>query len=338
MGMDDLTARVSLLAMQGTPIEEIARQLSISEAEVTAALERAAEFRRSLVAPDPPSGFFDVTPPFASEPARQSNPQRFESTVVGVLPADGTATLGGVDLPAGRRRFADAGEDAAIWITDAPVGNTGSTWLALTSAFADTGLWPIVATGLVDGSERPWDSGEFEPQRVELIDAGRALDFLRSGWAFVSEEDDDFVMDVVEPFGRKFPGLTPAPLLFDPANVDQVASGFAPRRLALIAVERPADVVTRLGWRGTVNVTTDLPGVSSVLRSWEDRFGAVLAAMSFDSLVLAVQGAPTTVDEALPIAAEHYAFAPDEIEQGVGSIRLHAEEIIGAIAWQFWWD
>ncbi|MGZ6944363.1 MAG: DUF4253 domain-containing protein [Acidimicrobiia bacterium] len=340
MGMDDITARVSLLAMQGMQVDEIGRQLGISIAEVEAALERSAEFSRSLDLPALPPEFFAVEPqPLRADALLRTEPRRFTSQSAGTLPDDGPAVVGGVELPIGRRKRSVASEELVLWITDEPVMETGPVWLALVNAFEATGLWPIVTTGLFDASERPWDTGEFHPRSVDGVDVARAAELLRRGWdGGVPDEEEEIVDEIVGPFGPEFPGLTPAPLAYGQLAIDQVASAFAPRRIALVAAWRPGDVITRLGWLGAENVTQDVAGISSVLRSWEDRFGAVLAAMSWDSIVLAVQGVPGTVAESLPIAAEHFAFCPDQIERGLGSVRAHAEAITNAVFWRFWLD
>jgi hypothetical protein len=41
---------------------------------------------------------------------------------------------------------------------------------------------------------------------------------------------------------------------------------------------------------------------------------------------------------ATAIAAEHYAFCPDNVDQGVGSIGEYAESLVDADLWPFWWD
>jgi Domain of unknown function (DUF4253) len=52
------------------------------------------------------------------------------------------------------------------------------------------------------------------------------------------------------------------------------------------------------------------------MRSWEDRFGARVIGVGFADLYVSVAAPPATLDEALPVAAEHFAFCPDNIWQG----------------------
>jgi hypothetical protein len=43
-------------------------------------------------------------------------------------------------------------------------------------------------------------------------------------------------------------------------------------------------------------------------------------------------------DAALAVAAEHFAFCPDNIYQDAGSIQDYAAGVRGAAIWSFWWD
>ncbi|MFD5465999.1 DUF4253 domain-containing protein [Kitasatospora sp. NPDC127059] len=70
----------------------------------------------------------------------------------------------------------------------------------------------------------------------------------------------------------------------------------------------------------------------------ERRFGAQLVEVGFDTLQLSVPVPPATPAEALPPAAEHAAFCPDQIHQGAGSLTAYAAELVGAHQWHFWWD
>ncbi|XHM95790.1 DUF4253 domain-containing protein [Peterkaempfera sp. SMS 1(5)a] len=75
------------------------------------------------------------------------------------------------------------------------------------------------------------------------------------------------------------------------------------------------------------------------MRSWEDRFGARLVALTHDVLYLSVAAPPHTFDQALAVAAEHFAFCPDSIWQGSDTIRAHAARgVLNRPLWGFWWD
>jgi hypothetical protein len=97
-----------------------------------------------------------------------------------------------------------------------------------------------------------------------------------------------------------------------------------------------ASILACLGWHRENN-SISAAELSAVLRSWEDRFGARLFEVGFDEIRLLVTRPPQTLEEALPIAAEHVVF----------SGKSHAEcEYVSQIAtaivnnpfWDFWWD
>lgn len=71
------------------------------------------------------------------------------------------------------------------------------------------------------------------------------------------------------------------------------------------------------GWLGAINVTG--PAEVAAVRSWEERFGVVLAGLGFDTLTLLVPHPPGDERHALPIAAEIAALCPDALWQGPAS-------------------
>ena len=38
------------------------------------------------------------------------------------------------------------------------------------------------------------------------------------------------------------------------------------------------------------------------------------------------------------LVAEHYAFCPDNVDQGSDESSAYGEEIAGSPSWMFWWD
>jgi hypothetical protein len=167
---------------------------------------------------------------------------------------------------------------------------------------------------------------------------------MEGWWAEWVERRDEDGFPELEPYGRRWPGLAPA------GDTGQEPDDFADQyvrdnddgtsRIILVAAARGADVLTAVGWEGAVNYTGDNSWLSSVLRSWEDRFGARLVEIGFDTLHLAVAAPPVTSGHCEHVAAEHFAFCPDNIVQGLNpAIRAYAAEQVRAKAgWSFWWD
>lgn len=114
-------------------------------------------------------------------------------------------------------------------------------------------------------------------------------------------------------------------------------------RLAVVDATRPADIPAVLGWTGIANYFPfqDLVCLSSVLRRWEDRWGALLVEMDRSRLHLSVACPPISDGECLRAAAEHFAFCPDQQDPQNGHVHTlgsYAQKIRGARSWHFWWD
>lgn len=253
---------------------------------------------------DAPDGDLAVVPP---GPWRAGQPGR--------LPPAGPLQLGPVSLGPGRRvtprPFDGSSPPSSIWITDEPVVGAAGAWAALAEHFPQTGLWPLRLTSLYDGSGRPWN-GELEPGTEADVDAIDVLQTLQRGWR-------DSLVPIrnpwppgtgpLAPFGQHFPGPARSQTAHVPAVFIAGAS-----RLGLVSCRRPADAIALAGWTGAINVTGSAQ-VSAVLRSWEDRFGAVLVGLSFGSMTLLVTRPPTTRDDALRVAAEVAALCPHALWQ-----------------------
>jgi hypothetical protein len=254
------------------------------------------------------------------------------------LAADPTGRSLGLHLPPGA--LLDTTVDGPwpeplLWRADAPAAP--GDWLRLASARRTAGLHPVLVGG-GDGSEPHPDKWDLDPDLASYPGDHDAEEVLAELWEeYAAEEDPDW------------PGLAPAgPPAADPdARAADIADALAggsdwlkEPRLALVPARRSADIPAAIGWSGPVNHTTDVAPLCAVLRSWEDRFGIRIVALTFDRLAVSVAAPPETLAEAEAIAAEHFAFCPDAITQGSRtSLRAYAEhEVLGARSWSFWWD
>ncbi|MFD3325883.1 DUF4253 domain-containing protein [Streptomyces sp. NPDC058701] len=284
------------------------------------------------------------------KPPRARNP-------LSVLADDPRGRSLGLELPPGtvvaapgRRRWGRAPEPL-LWVSDGAVG-AGDLAAHRTPATAAAGLQAVLFQDR-RGLERWWHEREFMPQRMSDPDDHRVEPVLRALWTGVVPDPVEGAEgeELIAPFGRRWPGLArPGPEgVPDPADAEAaacaladelIATGFLPSpRLALVPAGRSADVPAAAGWCGPTNHENDTALLSVVLRSWEDRFGARVVALGFDELQVSVSAPPPTADRALPVAAEHFAFCPDNVRQGSGSIRAYAEEAVtGTRHWGFWWD
>ncbi len=240
------------------------------------------------------------------------------------------------DLPAGRLVKRDGGTEPAYWISSQPAGR--GDWARWRARHAETGLWPVMLLDQDNGS----DVLSLCDLETTAADARRSQHVLRELWAKSVPDDDENVSEWLAPHGRRWPGLCPPiPLSADPEAVaitgaDTLVSSKS--ALALIPAPDGARALTALPWTGPLNLDNDTGLFASVVSDWQERFGARVIGLSLDVLILTVAAAPRTRDEALAIAAEHFAFCPDIILQGAGSISDYADSIQGDSTWGFWWD
>lgn len=240
----------------------------------------------------------------------------------GPLPEADTRDFAGIVLPPGRIVTAEEGRGApAAWISTELLAEDQLTQLvrSLAAAFPRTGLWPLQALGLDNGNlDRPWGNGEMDGPEGEIPDA---LDVL------TRKHSENPTVPAVT-------ALAPAAAGPDlqPDQLDVEAGG-----LLLVPVARPADVAAALGWWGGTNYCMSGADFSAVLRSWEDRFGAILVSIGFDTMMVQVGRRPETEEQVDALLREHYAFCPDNIDQGMqpDAFRLGLSEWP---YWNFWWD
>lgn len=191
-------------------------------------------------------------------------------------------------------------------------GDLERLWEELVLSFSDNGLWPVgVAADDIDDIV----SGEYFASPEEVTTNAAA--FLR--------ENNPSLTDLAAPL---FDGTSPSivPLPTEPGG-----------GILVVPCTRPADVPATLGWLGPCNYDYDGSDISAVLRSWEERFGAVVMTLGPATLTLQVPNTPTEEAEQEKLAQEHYAFCPDNIDQGAGSIEDYIPAI-DSLAWGFWWD
>ncbi|MFF3174638.1 DUF4253 domain-containing protein [Streptomyces sp. NPDC057900] len=158
--------------------------------------------------------------------------------------------------------------------------------------------------------------------------------------------DTDRRLAVTAPFGQTWPGLASRREIV--TRPDHLAAEYAQAfladhpqtRLGLVIAESGAEALTVAGWSGPCNYDNDTAKFSAVVRDWEHRFGARVVAVGFSTLHLSIASPPMDEHEALLVAAEHFAFCPDNIWQGSRPYTLaaYAERITRARHWDFWWD
>ena len=259
------------------------------------------------------------------------------------LTTDPTGGTLGLALPAGRLiDTTDEGpwHEPLLWHADAP--SAPGDWAAHHDAYRAAGLVPVVIeVGGGQGGPQDW---ELMPADTSYPGDHDAEEVLTEFWEEYAAEED------------VWPGLSPATTSTTSTeagqtDADELAAQLADAllapgsslkepRLALVPARRSADVPAAIGWSGPANYESDTARLCAVLRSWEDRFGIRVLALTFNQLTLSVAAPPTTLTEAEAVAAEHFAFCPDNITQGPhNTLRTYAEhELLNTRTWTFWWD
>lgn len=217
---------------------------------------------------------------------------------------------------------------------------------ALRAEHPRSGLWPLLLCDENEVYGQRCTVGVALPEPQEHIDRWRAADVMARIWDGLCAADDDlgpaYDLDTLDPFDYRCPApARPGSLLADPDILaNQLVRQFVDEdtRLALVPVRRGADVLATLGWSGAANHVSRTAGLSAILRSWEDRFGARVLRLGPDRLDVSVAAPPQEPMHAAAVAAEHWTFCPDRVLQESGSISAHAEEIRGRRIWSFWWD
>ncbi|MGW9135289.1 DUF4253 domain-containing protein [Streptomyces sp. NPDC055681] len=267
------------------------------------------------------------------------------ATLPNPLPSLATS---GLQLPPGT--LVDATHDGPwheplLWYADGSA--TPDTWPRLLDEGRAVGLLPVLLDG---GTRGEWpEKWELSPGMTSYPGDHHAEDVLCELWEEYAE--DELEGAAIEPFGPEWPGLAPTPSVSDPADAEERATEIAARltdtdgrmpgaRAALVPARRSADIPAAIGWTGPLNYENDVARLCAVLRSWEDRFGIRVVALGFDHLIVSVATPPTAVDEAVAVAAEHFAFCPDNIAHNTpDTLRAYADQyVLGEDSWSFWWD
>jgi hypothetical protein len=242
-----------------------------------------------------------------------------------------------------------------LWQADGPAGP--DSWSELMAARA-AGLLPVLLeSGSIPGG-RDVTNWELDPGMMTYPGDHDAEEVLADSWsgylAETTADEEDDARETLAPYDLEWPGLAPGPVA-DPSHregrdPDLVAAELTAElvgtdqldnpRAALAYARRSADIPAAVGWTGPVNHEPDVARLCAVLRSWEDRFGLRVVALGFATLTATVAEPPATEQEAEAIAAEHFAFCPDNITQGwYDSLREYAHKaVLHRGTWRFWWD
>jgi Domain of unknown function (DUF4253) len=119
--------------------------------------------------------------------------------------------------------------------------------------------------------------------------------------------------------------------------VTSLRLGFTPF-LGLVPVARSADIPAVIGWGAEASDLLADEELSAVLRSWEQRFGARVVALT-DAMYVSVAAPPRTHEHAEHLALEHLLLCSDNLWDGADeTLAGYVDQILGADLWKFRWD
>lgn len=210
---------------------------------------------------------------------------------------------------------------------------------------ADAGDYDDEDGGRFGERARPWDSGEFGgPEDISGLGdmdsaAAQAASWERQAPTEEDMAEDDYWREMIAPFSQRFPGLAPTERQALPSGeIERALRQLRPARIGLAAAGRPADVLPLIGWEGNANWRGGALPLASVLRSWEDRFGARLLRIGFAQISLLATRPPRHLESAQLLAAEHLVFCNECGGLGLREISSITRSLMASPVWTFWWD
>lgn len=211
------------------------------------------------------------------------------------------------------------------------------TWLALRAAHDRTGLWPFLADPLAK-HPRP---EVWEHLRNDVRTDGRPP----------NDPDDLFAALLVKTIGPDDGDLDEEgrenlretlrceQLVLRPRPANRAPWSRKTQQIGLCPASSGGwEIPESIGWEGALNYSISGAEHSAVLKAWHHRYGAVLMALTFDTIELRVSNPPTDSDEVASVALEQVAYCPDAVFQGARSVTALAEQQVYSDIWSFWWD
>lgn len=201
-------------------------------------------------------------------------------------------------------------------------------WDALRQALDPIGYRPLIRG---DASEAAWELPHGSVDQILLRAAGTDFeDWVAGRYEALSEDD------ALPELGEWPDDVEPNASFMLPYDV---LDGEPHERVGMVLIPaQPApNVLAAIAWGGWNSCP--LPEVHiSAARIWAERHGAELVGASSDILEFVVGEPPQTQEAAMALAKEQYAYCPDIVDQGVGTIAALAATLLDAPVWYFWWD
>lgn len=211
--------------------------------------------------------------------------------------------------------------------------NVTTLWKHLLTEFPKLGFWPLYHTMFYWDFAEPTigsvgDAADFFTQNTLTTVA----DNIENYW-----DDQNFFTPEMFPYWDECADFHSyhAPNIHGCQVEVPADEGFFEEGLLIVPVHRPADIPAVVGWHGTGCSGAE---ASTMLRSWEDRFGTVLTHLEWDAMTLQLGDCGTlTEKQRLQLTLEHYRFCPNNFYR-CGRTFLQYSHLLEQREWAFYWD
>jgi hypothetical protein len=225
-------------------------------------------------------------------------------------------------------------EGTTVLSLKVPGARAPETWKRLRAEVARLGRWPVVIGADVGESSLP---GQLEPgdSVAAMLREAEALNcagVLKERAEMLTSDEDD----VQVPRGPwpEDAGAQVSISLHKNSSTREIRREVV---VALVPTTRGYEVPAWLRFGAWNECPTPSEHVA-VLRSWETRFGAELAALGPAEMELVVARPPTERKALLRLAREQYHYCPDLVEQEMDTLDALAARLEKSTVWWFWWD
>ena len=107
--------------------------------------------------------------------------------------------------------------------------------------------------------------------------------------------------------------------------------------LVKVPTTKPYEILAYFGMGGYNECPFPAEQVA-VAKYWYEKYGAVPAVITYDTIVFYVERPVQTLEETKKLAMEHYAFCYDIVDQCYGTLEKLADALYKNVHWYFWWD
>lgn len=107
-----------------------------------------------------------------------------------------------------------------------------------------------------------------------------------------------------------------------------------PYQICVIKTDNIYDILRFMGTNG-INYNHETEDIIKKLKEWEEAYGIEIISAGFDFVEIELNDYPKDINA---FAKEVYAFCPDTVEQGGGTLEALEEYIENTLKVYMWWD